>query len=96
MSDLTVTGLVSIPVRTALFPTSTRHMAWLHVPHTCSVPIGRRHVSRTQGPSLSPFHKRLAILSSSGPSLDGYILSIVGLGIATSRVLARVSNFRCR
>ncbi|WP_219415597.1 MFS transporter [Pseudonocardia nigra] len=31
--------------------------------------------------SLSPFHKRLAILSSGGPFLDGYILSIIGVAM---------------
>ncbi|MCY1136965.1 MFS transporter [Actinoplanes sp. Pm04-4] len=31
--------------------------------------------------ALSPFHKRLAILSSGGPFLDGYILSIIGVAM---------------
>jgi MFS transporter, putative metabolite transport protein len=31
--------------------------------------------------SLSRFHKRLAILSSGGPFLDGYILSIIGVAM---------------
>ena len=30
---------------------------------------------------LSPFHKKLAVLSSGGPFLDGYILSIVGVAL---------------
>jgi MFS transporter, putative metabolite transport protein len=30
---------------------------------------------------LSPFHKRLALFSSGGPFLDGYILSIVGVAL---------------
>jgi MFS transporter, putative metabolite transport protein len=30
---------------------------------------------------LSPFHKRLALYSSGGPFLDGYILSIVGVAL---------------
>src|SRR5215217_5181018 len=31
--------------------------------------------------ALSHFHKKLAILSSGGPFLDGYILSIIGVAM---------------
>ncbi|HKU12036.1 MAG TPA: MFS transporter [Sinomonas sp.] len=32
--------------------------------------------------TLSPFHKKLALFSSGGPFLDGYILSIIGVALA--------------
>ena len=37
--------------------------------------------SRVDDAPLSPFHKKLALYSSGGPFLDGYVLSIIGVAM---------------
>jgi MFS transporter, putative metabolite transport protein len=41
---------------------------------------------------LSPFHKRLALFSSGGPFLDGYVLSIVGVALVQATPALHLSG----